>query len=140
MIDPAGGEGSQSGDAGPVSRMLHSLQSLVASLLNIVSTRVELISTEIEEEALRVATIAAIGLAAMFCTGVAIMLVVAFVVVAFWETHRLLSIAVLAATFALAGLVLFRQMQYRYRARSRLFSASLGELAKDRDRLTASRL
>lgn len=138
MIDPA--TGAEEPPPGPASRMLHSLQSLAASLLNIVSTRVELISTEVEEEALRIAIIVAIGLAAMFCAGVAIMLVVTFVVVAFWDTHRLLAIAVVAAMFALAGLVLFQQMQTRYRARSRLFSASLGELAKDRDRLTAGRL
>jgi uncharacterized membrane protein YqjE len=140
MIDPSTGGDVHTGEAGPASRMLQSMQSLVASLLSIVSTRVELISTEIEEEALRVATIVAIALAAMFCTGVAIMLVVAFVVVAFWETHRLLAIALLAAAFALASVVLYQQMQTRYRARSRLFSASLGELAKDHDRLTAGRL
>lgn len=138
MIDPATGAGEP--PPGPASRMLHSLRSLVATLLGIVSTRVELISTEIEEEALRVAIIVAIGLAAMFCAGVAIMLVVAFVVVAFWDTHRLLAIAVVAAVFALASMVLFQQMQTRYRTRSRLFSASLGELAKDRERLTAGRL
>jgi uncharacterized membrane protein YqjE len=137
MTDPAPGPDVRAGEAGPASRMLHSVQSLVASLLAIVSTRVELISTEIEEEALRVAVIVAIGLAAMFCTGVAILLVVAFVVAAFWDTHRLLVIALVAVAFALAGLVLYRQMQSRYRTRSRLFSASLGELAKDRDRLTA---
>ena len=126
------------GDVGPVAGMLRSAQSLLASTLEIAQTRIELLATEVEEEWLRIAMLFAIGLAGLFCVGVATILVVALVVAAFWETHRLLTIGLLALLFSCGGALLLRAMVIRYRAKPRLFAASLDELSKDRQHLALS--
>lgn len=116
---------------GPASNFLRAGQSLVGSLLALLQTRIELISTEIEEEWLRIAALVMIGLAALFCVGMAIILLVALIVAAFWDSYRLLAIGFLAGAFFIAGFVFWRSFLMRYQAKPRLFSASLDELRKD---------
>jgi uncharacterized membrane protein YqjE len=116
---------------GPASNFLRAGRSLVGSLIAVLQTRIELISTEIEEEWLRIAALVMIGLAALFCAGMAIILLVALVVAAFWDSHRLLAIGLLAGAFFLATLLFWRSLLLRYQAKPRLFSASLDELRKD---------
>ena len=58
------------------------------------------------------------------------------VVVAFWDTHRLLATVVLGAAYIVIAVVLFLIARSRAQ-RPRLFAASLEELAKDRERLGA---
>ncbi len=120
----------ESGD-GPASNFLRAGQSLAASLIAVLQTRIELLSTEIEEEWLRIAALVMIGLAALFCAGMAIILLVALIVAAFWDSYRLLAIGFLAGAFFMVGLVFWRSLLMRYQAKPRLFSASLDELRKD---------
>ncbi len=125
---------------GPAGNLLRAVRTLIASLLAIAQTRMELLSTEIEEEWLRLVTLLVIGLAGLFCLSLATMLAVALIVAAFWEQHRLLTIGLLTLCFALVGAGLLRAMVLRYRAKPRLFSASLDELGKDHERLTLGEL
>jgi uncharacterized membrane protein YqjE len=116
---------------GPASNFLRAGRSLAGSLIALLQTRIELISTEIEEEWLRIAALVMIGLAALFCAGMAIILLVALVVAAFWDSHRFLAIGLLAGAFFIATLIFWRSLLMRYQAKPRLFAASLDELGKD---------
>lgn len=118
-------------NSGPASNFLRAGQRLVGSAIAILQTRLELLSTEVEEEWLRIAGLIMIGLAALFCVGMAIMLLVALVVVAFWDSYRLLSISLLASAFAIAAWVFWRSLMMRYQSKPRLFAATLDELGKD---------
>jgi uncharacterized membrane protein YqjE len=116
---------------GPASKFLRAGRSLAGSFIAAVQTRVELLSNEIEEEYLRIAALILIALAALFCAGMTIILLVALIVAAFWDSHRLLALGLLAGTFFTATLVIWRSLLLRYLAKPRLFSASLDELSKD---------
>ncbi len=116
---------------GPASNFLRAGQSLVASFIAVLQTRIELLSTEIEEKWLRIFALVMIGLVALFCAGMAVILLVALIVAAFWDSYRLLAIGFLAGIFFIASLVLSRSLLRRYQAKPRLFSVSLDELRKD---------
>lgn len=115
--------------------LMESLKRLADTLLAIFHTRLELLSNELEEERLRIAQMLFYGSVALFFFGLAIMLLTVFIVVLFWDSHRLLVLGGFAALFFVAGLLVWNALRCMALEKSKLFSASLAELANDRDRL-----
>ena len=70
-----------------------------------------------------------------FCLSLGILLAVLFLVVLFWDDHRLLVLGILAFGFLGAGIAAMLAFRARLAARGRLFSQTLEELRRDRDRL-----
>lgn len=128
MQEPAPGE--------PGTGIVASLRSLAATLVSVLHTRLELLVTEIEEERVRLLQLTLWAVGAVFFLGIAILLLVILVIVLFWETHRIPVIATLAGIFLAAGIGMVAGTRNRMHGRSRLFSASLDELARDKDQLT----
>lgn len=126
---------SQEEEGGRTAGLLDSVRQLAQTAVGLVETRLEIIVTELEEEKLRLRQTLILAVAAGFCVAVAALLAVMFVVVVFWDTHRLAAIGGLLALFlgggAVAGLALWRQAG----AHARLFETTLAELRKDRERL-----
>lgn len=108
---------------------------MLATLVATAQTRLALFSTEIEEQLVRLSTLTAFAVAALLFFGLGVVLVILFVLIAFWETHRLLATGVLALLmFAIAfaaGNAVVRQS----RERPKLFSNSVAELDKDEKEL-----
>jgi uncharacterized membrane protein YqjE len=115
--------------------LMESLERLAGTLLAIFQTRLELLSNEMEEERVRIEQMLLYGSVALFFFGLAIMLLTAFIVVLFWDSHRLLVLGGFTALFFVAGLLVLNELRRLAREKSKLFSASLAELADDRDRL-----
>lgn len=115
--------------------VLGSLKGWLHTLVDVAHTRLEILSTEFEEEKLRVGQLLLIAVAALFFLGLGIVFAAIFVTVLFWETHRLFALGTLALLFLAAGVGAVRLLQGKAREKSRLFTDSLGELAKDRSRL-----
>lgn len=124
-------------EAGQRPGLLASLRNLAATVVGILQARLELLATELEEERLRVVQIAFWALIAIFFIALGVLMLTLFIVVLFWDSHRVLIIALLAAVYLAAGIVLALMVRDKARAKSKLFSASLAELAKDRDQLTS---
>jgi uncharacterized membrane protein YqjE len=101
----------------------------------VFQTRLELLATEVEEERVRLGRLLLLGAAAAFFLALGILTLTLFVIVLFWDTHRLVVSGLLAALYLGAGLALAFAARREARARPRLFAASLSELAKDRERL-----
>ncbi len=119
------------------SGLMGSVKRLFATLTGILATRLELLSNELQEERLFWSRMILWWLVALFCAGVAVLLLAAFIVVAFWDESRLVALGTLSAFFfVLAGLAAYK-IRTKSRAKSKLFSASLAELAKDQDQLGA---
>jgi len=57
------------------------------------------------------------------------------ILVAFWDSNRILAAILLAAGFAVLALISYLRARAVARGRPLLFRATLEELAKDRDRL-----
>jgi uncharacterized membrane protein YqjE len=122
-------------EAGRKGGLLSSLRCLTSTLIEVLYTRVELFAVELDEERRRITR--ALWLAAMgaFCLGLGILLAVLFLVVLFWDTHRLLVLGILAFGFLAAGIAALLTFRARLADRTRLFSQTLEELRRDRDRL-----
>ncbi len=124
---------------GAASGLLGSLARLVATLLEILQTRLEIVATEFEEERERIREMVLFGFLALFFTGFGLLLLTLFIVVLFWETHRLYVLGGFTLLYLALGLIAGAVLRQRLRTRPRLFAATLAELSRDRERLTPDR-
>jgi uncharacterized membrane protein YqjE len=117
--------------------LLGSLSTLAATLAAIAHTRLDLLSVDLEVERAHLLSLLVLALVALFCLGVGVLLSTLLVVVAFWDSYRLLALALLAGLFLLAGIVAWRLALLKVRAKPRFFAASMAELLKDRQQLAS---
>lgn len=115
--------------------LFESLKTLSASLVGIVQTRLELLSTDVAEEREHMISLLVVGLVALFCLGVGIVLLAILIAVAFWESHPFAALGGLTGIFLAAGTGVVWLAMHKARTRPRLFAASLAELSKDRQHL-----
>ncbi|MBI3432925.1 MAG: phage holin family protein [Hydrogenophilales bacterium] len=119
----------------PGGGLFDSLKGLAASLVALIHTRLDLLSTDLEEELARLVSVLLLLFIALFCLGVGVLLLALLIVVAFWESHRLLALGGLTAVFLAGGAAAFGWARHKLRTKPRLFAASLAELSKDRQHL-----
>ncbi|HCJ50747.1 MAG: hypothetical protein AUJ88_03520 [Gallionellaceae bacterium CG1_02_56_997] len=119
----------------PETGLMVSIKRLLSTLIAIASTRLELLANELHEERLHLEQMLLYFLLALFCIGMSIMLLTVFVVVLFWDDHRLAVLGGAAAVFLMLGMVLVSKLRMLARLKSRLFSVSLTELSKDKEQL-----
>lgn len=117
--------------------LFDSLKTLSGSVVAIVHTRLELLSNDIAEERAHLTTLLVLGLIALFCLGVGVVLLAVLIAVAFWESHRLVALGGLTGFFLAGGAGLAWLALHKARTRPRLFEASLAELSKDRQQLSS---
>jgi uncharacterized membrane protein YqjE len=122
-------------EAGHSEGLLDSLRNLARTFLAVVQTRIEIFASEIDEERTRLARIAVLAAAAALCIALAVILLVFFLVVLFWDTDRLLAIGVLAGVFAVGGVAACLGLRAAVSQRPKFLSATLAELRKDRTKL-----
>jgi uncharacterized membrane protein YqjE len=119
--------------------LLDSLTTLAATLVAMAHTRLDLLSVDLEEDRVQFVSLLVLMLAALFFLGVGVVLAAILLVVALWDTHRLLALGTLAGFFLTVGTVAWEFALHKARTKPRLFASSLLELIKDRQQL-ASRL
>ena len=117
--------------------LLQSLRNLAATLVAVLQTRLELLILEFEEERVRLGRLLALAIVAVFFLSLAVLMFTMFVVVLFWDSYRLPAIGMLAAIYLVVGGAAAVAARRQAAMRSRLFSSSLAELVKDRQRLDA---
>ncbi len=104
---------------------------IAANLLDLARTRLELASIELQEGTRRLVGYLVWALAAAVLALFTLGLVVLFVLVLFWDTHRLLAVGGMAVLFALACAVAVMKLRAGLAARPPLLPATLAELRKD---------
>ena len=119
-------------DAPPRPSFRDAAARFVNSALGLLQTRAELASIEFTEERERLKRMAMMMAGAVFMLSFAVLGVAAWIVVYFWDTHRLEAIAAVTLVFALAGGWLLWRNAADHRAAPKPFSATLAELEKDR--------
>jgi len=115
--------------------LLDSVKVLAGTLLAIGQTRLELLSNDLEEERAWLTSMLIWTLIALFCAALAVVLAALLIVVIFWDSYRLLALSLLIVFFVLGAVFAWRTLCNMTRSKPRLFSASLGELSKDREQL-----
>ena len=115
--------------------LLASLRRLGTTLVAILQTRFELFAKEFERERMRIMRLVLIGAVALFFFCLGTLTLTLFVIVLFWDTHRLLAIGGLTGLYlAIAvGLGLYAKSEAGRGARP--FASTLAEFRKDRQRL-----
>jgi uncharacterized membrane protein YqjE len=126
-------------DAEPVDTRLGNpgvrvgLKRLAAAGVGLLSTRAELLSVELTEERDRLAQRLALAAAGGLVLAFGAMFAGAFVIVMFWDTHRLWAIALVGLAHFGAGAFLLLKAKNVGRDAPPPFAASIGELRKDRE-------
>ena len=101
MMDAPAAEAQSAANDGPRAP----LRGLVAIAIETVRTRVDLAATELEIHLLTLVRVLVWALGALTCTVVALAFAVTALVVALWDTHRMLGLLGGSGAFvALAGL------------------------------------
>ncbi|MFV8824418.1 phage holin family protein [Thauera sp. WH-2] len=117
---------------GPRPRLADSLHGILDAGLQTAQTRLELLAVELQEEKLRLTGLALNTVLAGLLLGFGLVFVMIFLTVLFWEDHRLLALGISTAICIGGGLLAASNAARAFRAGTKLFSASLAELARDR--------
>ena len=123
---------------GTNSGLMGSVRRLLSTLTSIVSTRLELLANELQEERLRITQMLFFALCALFFFGLGVLLLTLFIVVLYWDDHRLAVLGGMSAFFFELGTLATLLLRNKAQSKSMLFSDSLAELVKDREQLGAN--
>lgn len=121
------------------SNLFESFGRFGSTLLAMVQTRLELLGTDLEEGRDQVLAQFVLALVAVFALGVGIVLGSIALVVAFWDSHRVLVLSLLAGAFLLSGLIAGLLARSRIRTAPHPFASSLAELHQDQNQLPPHR-
>jgi len=121
-------------DARP-SGLAASLRGVAATAVSILQTRLELLSVEFQEEMSRLAALLVYSVAAFFFLGFGLLFVAVLLTVLLWDTHRELVLGLASGLLLGVGAVCAILAAGIARSGSKLFAASLAELAQDREAL-----
>lgn len=114
-------------EAGP----LQSLRSIGASFVALLHTRIELAVLELREEGQRRKEMLVLAAVAGVFLTLAALLLAAFVVILFWDTHRVVAAGGVTALYLAIGVFALARMRGRARDNPPPFEATLAELARD---------
>ena len=111
--------------------LLGSLKSLSSLVVAIAHNRLNLLSTDLEIARERTVSVLMMVLVALFCLCFGALLLALFVVVIFWDTHRLIALGGVTGLFLLIGGIYLWRVLRALKRMPATFEASLTELAKD---------
>lgn len=117
--------------SGPTS----SLRALGATLLELVGTRIELAVVELREEGERRKSMIALAAIGALFLALGLLLVAGFIVLLFWDTHRLAALGVVTLVYLGIAAFCFLRLRQQQISAPRPFEATLRELAADREML-----
>lgn len=118
------------------SGLLASLRRLVGTVTEILHTRLELFVTELDEERARIVRALVLAAIGAYCLAMGVLLLAIFIIVAYWDEHRLLAIGLLTGAFSVAGIAALIALRTLMGKRRQMFAQTLAELRADRDKLS----
>ena len=117
--------------------LLDSLKTLTATVVAMAYNRLHLLSADIEIARERVFSLLITIIVSLFFLCFGVLLLSIFIVVIFWDTHRLLALAAVTGLFLGVGGLLLIRVRSSIKKMPATFEASLAELANDHVRLTS---
>lgn len=116
-----------------------SIKTLAGTLLGVAQTRLELLANELEEDRLRMIKLIYFSFFMLFFFFLGMVLLTLLIIIAFWDSYRILAITLIATTYLsiAAGLAIYVVRELKGKSRSKLFAASVAEIIKDRIALNA---
>src|SRR6478736_4291740 len=117
--------------ARPRGPLATALGAIASSLGELAAARTALFALELRQEARRGTGVLALGAAAGAFLHLALLLAAAFVVIAAWDTHRMLAAGAMALLYGGCALALFLRMQARATGMADAFAATREEFRQD---------
>ena len=130
--------GAPAGSAPDQRGLFASTRGLLGTGVTLLQNRLQLLGVELAEERVRLVSMLAYGGAAFLCIAAGLIFLAILLTVLMWDNNRLLALGMFSALFLGAGIASAALAISLARGGSKLFSASLAELRKDRDALSAS--
>jgi uncharacterized membrane protein YqjE len=131
-------ENAQSNVQPSAGGLLGSLTSITALVVAIAHNRLNLLSTDLEIAREQTVSVLIMVLVALFCLCFGALLLALFVVVIFWDTHRLIALGGVTGLFILIGGICLWRVLKALKSMPATFEASLAELAKDYKQLKSN--
>ena len=131
-------ENAQSNMQPSAEGLLGSLKSITALVVAIAHNRLNLLSTDLEIAREQTVSVLMMVLIALFCLCFGALLLALFVVVIFWDTHRLIALGGVTGLFILIGGICLWRVLKGLKSMPATFEASLAELAKDYKQLKSN--
>lgn len=119
-----------------VDAMLSSIKNLGSTAVEMIQTRLELFSSDIQIGWQRLLSTLVLVIITLFSLLFGLVLLAILIVVLYWDSHRVLVLSLMTGGFLSIGILLALFVRAQINAMPKLFEASLGELAKDREHLT----
>src|SRR5438552_5044356 len=95
----------------PSPGVFESIKSYLLTWVALLKTRMEIFSTEIEEQRQMLSQIVLLGIVSLVCLGFGVLVLTLFVVVLFWDTHRLAVLAAFTLAYLAAGIIAMLAMR-----------------------------
>ena len=122
--------------AGGEPGFFDSLRAVINDFTALLHTRLELASTEFEEEMERLKQTLLLGAISLVSIALGMVLLTFFIVVVFWDTHRLLVLGGLAAFYMAVGVIAALVAKNKAAAIPKFLSVTIAEFGKDRERMS----
>jgi len=117
----------------PGHGLLDDLRGLFGSLFDLAGRRLELLTIEAQEEKARLLDLVFRAAAVLVLSWMALVTATATLVVAFWDQHPVIVLAVVTLAYGGTAAVLALSLRRRLRQASRPFAGTIEELRKDRE-------
>lgn len=114
-------------------KLFESLKALPVTLVETLFTRAEIVLLDLEQARERVATQLMWLLVALFCVGVGVILLVILLVIALWDTQRLLVLGSLTGLFLFGGVFVSWSALHKMKSSPPLFHSSYAALTQQVD-------
>ncbi len=108
-----------------------SLRTLAAAFVELLGTRAELALLELREEGERRKELLVLALCGALFLALALLLAALFVVVVFWDTHRLAALGAVTLAYLAIAVGAFATLRRRANRAPPAFEATLAELKAD---------
>lgn len=108
-----------------------SLRRMLATLIELAHVRLDLAGVELQLELERTTNALLYGFTAVLCAVIALVMLAVTILIAFWDTHRLLAAGGITVLFAIASASMFIHLRHRVRTRPRLFESTVEEMKRD---------
>jgi uncharacterized membrane protein YqjE len=115
--------------------LLDSIKTLTSTLVAIAYNRLHLLSADIEVARERLISVVITMMVSLFFLCFGVLLLSIFVVVIFWDTHRIIALGAVTGLFLGVGALLMIRTISAVKKMPATFEASLAELAKDHAQL-----
>jgi uncharacterized membrane protein YqjE len=113
--------------------VLSALANVLAALGGLFVSRVEVLLLDLQDGVEALASVVLWAGIALMAAGLGLLIGALALIIAFWDSHRLLVSLLIMGAFFLISLLAALAVRARLRAGRTLFAATLGEFMRDRE-------